>query len=139
MSTPLQRLAYLRLAEALPDLVPSTHVGPAPDRVESTGSSVIEILDAGPFAHPRNTGSYRVLHVNILSDRSRDEDDMPVRDDADTRAWMLYDRLNGLFHDLDHDWDEVHYSCRSDGPTLTSIPDGDGSVMLTVRYEVCLD
>ena len=138
MSTPLTRLAFLRIADHAPDLAASTYDGGAPDRVQGTGASVIELLDSGPFSNPRNTGNYRVLTVNVLSDRTRDSDGLPVKDDADTNAWALYERVNRLFHCLDNEWQEVFYSARSDGPSLVWIPDGDESVMLSVRYEVCL-
>lgn len=134
MSTPLQALAVHRLREALPGI--TVYEGPADERVERTGGSVVEVFDATAWATPRHTAECRVLHINVLSDCSRNDLGEPMSDDADGHAWTLYEIFQPLFHDVGRNWAEVVSSYRSDGPTLTRIPDSQFGVMLTARYEV---
>lgn len=137
MSAPLARLAAARMREAVPGV--TVYIGPAEERVEGTGASVIEVLTPSSWAQPKNGAQCPVLHINILSDRTRDPDGLPLKDDADQRAWVVWEAVDDLFHDTGRAWADVHSSYRRDGPTLTLIPDGDRSVLLTVRYEVVTD
>jgi hypothetical protein len=136
MSTRLQALAAARIREVLPGI--AVYEGPAVERVEISGGSVIEVFDTVAWAAPRHTADCRLLHLNVLSDCSRNELREPLADDADALAWILYEVFNPLFHDVGRQWREVVTSYRSDGPTLTRIPDSEFGVMLTARYEVIL-
>jgi hypothetical protein len=104
--------------------------------VEGTGSSVVEVLDGGAWPQPPNGARHRVVQINVLSDRTRDADGLPLADDADARAWAVWEQLDGVLNDPGHVWGWPHSSRRSDGPTLAEIPNGDGSVLLSARYEV---
>ena len=137
MSLPVVAQAAGLLRSRFPEFV--IHEGPAPDRVEGTGSTVVEVLDGGPWGPVPNNARHRVLQINILSDRTRDADGLPLADDADARAWTVWEQVDDALNDHSGAWDWPHTSRRADGPTLTLIPDGDGSVMLSVRYEVSHD
>jgi hypothetical protein len=134
--TPLQRLAMTRIREALPGM--SVISGPATERIEGSGATVVEVFDTVAWSAPRHTAECRVLHLNILSDCTRTEYGEPQSDDADANAWAVYENLQGLFHDVGRQWADVVSSVRADGPTLTKIPDSEFAVLLTARYEVMM-
>jgi hypothetical protein len=106
-------------------------------KVEGTGGVVVEVLDGGPWGSAGTTRTQkRVLHVNVLADRTRDVQGNPLRDDADRRAWAVWEIVDKTLHDVNHEWTQVATSLRANGPTLTLLPDGDGAVLLTATYEV---
>ena len=137
MSVSVIAEAASRIRQALPSV--ATYEEQAPDRIEGTGSSVIEVKYGGTWGPVPNGARHSVVHVNILSDRTRDVDGLPTKGDADTRAWVLWESVDALFNDWGRDWAFVHSSRRAAGPALTLVPDGDGSVMLSARYEVSHD
>jgi hypothetical protein len=137
VSLPVIADAAQRIRVALPNI--ATYDEAAPDRVDGTGTSVVEVRYGGPWGPTPNNARHSVVHVNILSDRTRDADGLPVKDDADAQAWVLWETVDALFNDAGHEWESVHSSRRESGPALTMVPNGDGSVMLTARYEVSHD
>jgi hypothetical protein len=134
-----------RAAERIRTAIPQIAVfeNEAPDRVEGTGTTVVEVRDGGPWGPTQNNARHRVVQVNVVSDCSRDDEGLPTRDDADRRAWIVWESLDAVLHDVDqawrHEWSAVHTSRRADGPVLTLVPNGDGSVMLSARYEISHD
>lgn len=141
MSTILVAKTAERIRNVLPQV--STFENEAPDRIEGTGSSVIEVRDVGPWGRTPNGARHRLVRVNVLSDVTRDEHGMPTQDDADRKAWALWETIDDVLHNVAQDWAQtwaaVHSSRRSDGPVLTTIPNGDGGVMLSCDYEVSHD
>lgn len=141
MSVQVIAEAAARIRQALPSV--ATYEEQAPERIDGTGSSVIEVKYGGTWGPVPNNARHSVVHINVLSDRSRDEDGLPTKDDADQRAWVLWETVDDLFNDFGgawaSDWSGVHSSRRESGPALTLVPNGDGSVMLTARYEVSHD
>jgi hypothetical protein len=129
--------AASRIREALPSI--ATYEEQTADRIEGTGSAVIEVRYGGTWGPVPNNARHSVVHINVLADRTRDTDGLPTKDDADGRAWVLWETVDALFNDWGKGWAQVHSSRRAAGPALTLIPDGDGSVMLSARYEVSHD
>ena len=133
--------AAARIRQALPSV--ATYEETAPERIDGTGTSVIEVKYGGHVVLVPNNARHSVVHVNVLADRTRDEDGLPTKDDADKRAWLLWETVDDLFNDFGghwaSDWSGVHSSRRESGPALTLVPNGDGSVTLTARYEVSHD
>lgn len=128
-------------AERVRATVPTTLVldQVSEQRVEGTGTSIIEVVYGGSWGPTPNNARHHVVQVNVLADRTRDVHGLPVKDDADRNAYALWLRIDPLLNDVDHAWSAVHSSRRANGPTLTNIPDSDGAVMLTARYEVSCD
>lgn len=137
MSTEMVEKAADRIRFALPEI--ATYEGEAPDRVEGTSGAVIEVTDDGFWGPVPNGARHRVLRINVLSDVTRDSLGMPIADDADSVAWILWESIDSLFNDVGHEWEFAHTSRRAWGPTLVNVPDGDFSVMLSVGYEVSHD
>lgn len=140
MSTPLVDSVTAILRAVLPADVPIS-AGATTQRWRHS-AAVVEVLDGGPWAIPRGTQELRVVHLNILADCTR-EDGLPVADDADRRAWAIYEDIHDVLHDVAHELknsdSRIHESSRVDGPSFTNLPDGDGSVMCTVRYAILSD
>jgi len=134
VTLPVIAEAAQRIRVALPSV--ATYDGPCPDRIDGTGTSVIEVFYGGTWGPTPNNARHSIVHVNILSDRTRDVQGLPTRDDADARCWSLWEVVDALFNDAGHEWESVHSSRRESGPALTLIPNGDRSVMLTARYEI---
>jgi hypothetical protein len=104
--------------------------------VQGTGAAVVQLLYGGPWAQSVwNTAQNEVLRVNVWADVSRTDFGEPVKDDADYRAWAVYELIDGLLNDHDHRLRWVVTSYRRTGPTLTTIPNSDGGVLLSVDYE----
>lgn len=141
MSIPVITEAVGRIRRALPSV--ATYEEQAPERIDGTGSSVVEVRYGGTWGPVPNNARHSVLQINVLSDRTRDEDGLPIKDDADARAWVLWESVDALLNDSGRNWPRewsgVHSSRRADGPALTLVPNGDGSVMLSARYEVSHD
>ena len=133
MTITMTRLALDIVRDVLPndiDVYPYTGT-----KVEG-GGLFVEVLDAGPSGIPQ-PGRFltRRVRINVLSDRTRVEG-LPVRDDADSRAWSTWEHIDRALHDITHDR-TVFASCtRADGPTLLTLPDADGAILLAATYEV---
>lgn len=113
-------------------------IGPEREiKVEGTGGIAVEVLTGIPWAMPRyGTAKHDVLKINVHADCSRNVFNEPVKDDADQRAYLIWESVDRLLHDMDHGLGWVASSYRHSGPALTLIPNGDGAVLLSAEYEV---
>lgn len=104
--------------------------------VEGTGGVVVEVMFGGPWWVTRNNSARNdIIRVAIHADVSRSPFGEPVKDDADQRAWEVWEEIDRVLHDQNHGLGWVVSSYRHSGPALTLIPNGDGAVLLTAEYE----
>lgn len=128
--------ALQRIRESLP-AVACVEGDYLPFKVSGSGDRLVQVIYGGVWAVPSyNTSAFPILQVNVLADVTRDDSGRPVAQDADTRAWMVYAVVDHAFHDVGRRWDSVISSYRHSGPALTFLPDADGAVILTSRYEI---
>lgn len=133
---PLLNVAAERIRNAVGSVAVTTS-DRLPFKVEGSGDRVVQVLLGPAWATTRtNSAQFPILHVNVWADCARDLDGRPVRDDADQRAYQLWESVDPLFHDTGRNWESVISSYRASGPALTIVPNSDGAVLLTARYEV---
>jgi hypothetical protein len=134
MALPVVVAAAARVHTAVPDL--QVWTTSLPTRVEGSGAVWVEIAHGAPWGPSLSNQRHSSVVVRIYADRTRNDANLPVADDADRRAYAVWEDIDAVLHDVDHTWPEVHSSRRADGPTLMLIPETDRAVLLTCDYEI---
>ncbi|MEJ7634307.1 hypothetical protein [Aeromicrobium sp.] len=108
-----------------------------PGKIDGTGSLYLVIKDGGTWGTSQHhTRVKRIVRVDLYADCQRDNDGLPVEDDAAARAWSVWAGVDAELHDLAHGWMAVCSSLRSDEPSEIEIPGAEHSILLSGRYEV---
>ncbi|MBO1755703.1 hypothetical protein [Allobranchiibius sp. CTAmp26] len=114
----------------------------APFDIAGSGDAYAVCLEAsdGWQRDQWHTGvRHAILVMNFYADHQRDADHRPVALNAHSRALAMYERCDTLLDLQTSDtWTEVVTSRRQGEPQLFDVPDGDGAVMLSARYELAL-
>lgn len=134
MTLPIVASAVRLLKARLPDLTIYPDYGP--DRVDGSGLAWVEIAEGGTWSPVPNGERRPVLQVRVMADRTRNTSGAPTKDDADARAYAVWEQVDAVLNDHGRRWTDAHSSRRADGPSLTLVPGGDRAVMLTARYYV---
>ena len=134
MSLPVVAAAAARVRTVVPSL--DVWETEPPKRVEGAGAVWVEVADGGIWGPSQTNERHTVVTVRVWADRTRNGAYLPVADDADARAYAVWETIDATLHDVDHDWSEVHSSRRADGPVLLLVPETDRCVLLTASYEI---
>lgn len=109
----------------------------APGKVDATGDLFIVVRDAGTWGTSQHhTRQRRIVRVDLFSDATRDENGLPIEDDAAVRAWAAWDGVDKVLHDLGHSWSAIVSSVRADEPNEYDIDGAEHSALLSGTYEV---
>jgi hypothetical protein len=90
-----------------------------------------------------HSGQFPILTVSIFADPDRDDNDSPIAKNAESKAKRVWDVIDPLFHDprnVVHWFDTLPVISTVQGSPLSilDIPDGDGAVRGTARYNLHL-
>lgn len=116
-----------------------------PRNVEGTGKAAVLL---GYWSHWSNqvrhhTTKFPILSVFIYADPTRDASGSPIAQDAESKVGKVWKEIDRLFHDAAnkiHMFDTLRIvsSVESSPLGILDIPDGDGAVRGTVRYDITL-
>lgn len=142
------QLVYDRISKTLADNGIQTYVGSAPGSIEGTQSSWVVLIDP-PNDYMRSVGKYGQARrlsvvVNVYSDctRTYQASNLAIApqtkliDDGASRALGVYEKIAPLLDGLTRaDWPQVLTS-EFVSADLLPIPDGDGSFLVSARYNL---
>ena len=116
-----------------------------PRNVESSGKAAVLF---GYWSHwsqqvRHHTTKFPILSVFIYADPTRDAGGSPIAQDAESKVRKVWKEIDRLFHDAAnkiHMFDTLRIvsSVESSPLSILDIPDGDGAVRGTVRYDITL-
>lgn len=109
-----------------------------------TGTSAIVVSndDSWSGGSEYSTAQFPLLQVLIYSDATRGADNTILKKDQNTKAWALYSIVDNVFHDIANQHKSLFgttilRSVRG-MPRLDTVPGVEGTVRLSVRYDMTL-
>jgi hypothetical protein len=117
----------------------------APRAVESTGWASVLFSQSDHWSNQTrfHTSKFPILTVFIFADVTRDGSASPIAQDAEEKVRRVWREIDRLFHDASnriHMFDALRIvsTVESSPLSIMDIPDGDGTVRGTVRYDITL-
>lgn len=117
----------------------------APRPIEGTGKASVLFSQFDHWSNQTrfHTSKFPILTVFIFADVTRDGSGSPIAQDAEDKVRRVWREIDRLFHDAAN---EIHMfdtlrivsSVESSPLSILDIPDGDGAVRGTVRYDITI-
>lgn len=117
-----------------------------PRPVENTSKAAVLFshVDHWSAQVRHHTTKFPILTVFLFADATRDPSNLnPIQQDAEHKVRVIWKEIDRLFHDSAnkiHVFDQLRVVSTVEGSPLSimDIPDGDGAVRGTVRYDIIL-
>lgn len=113
--------------------------------VESTGKAAVVFSQVNWWSQQvrHHSTKFPILTVFIFADPDRDASGHPLTSDAEDKVRRVWREIDRLFHDPGnriHTFDDLRIVSTVEGSPLNilPVPDGDGAVRGTVRYDIIL-
>jgi hypothetical protein len=116
-----------------------------PRSVKNTGWASVLLSQYDHWSNQvrHHTTKFPILTVFIFADVTRDGSGSPIAQDAEEKVRRVWKEIDRLFHDAAnriHAFDTLRIvsSVESSPLSILDVPDGDGAVRGTVRYDITL-